>query len=69
MPVRDPEKLLQLTPSVFHILLALADSGRHGYGIIKEVLGEIKFLGGDEAELKLSAPHKAEPMILKLVRE
>jgi DNA-binding PadR family transcriptional regulator len=34
---RDPEKLLPLTPSVFHILLALADAERHGYGIIKEV--------------------------------
>lgn len=39
MAVRDPEKLLPLTPSVFHILLALADGERHGYGIIKEVEG------------------------------
>ncbi|HEV3468093.1 MAG TPA: PadR family transcriptional regulator [Pyrinomonadaceae bacterium] len=37
MAGRDPEKLLPLTPSVFHILLALADAERHGYGIIKEV--------------------------------
>ncbi|HYE15701.1 MAG TPA: hypothetical protein VD968_14760 [Pyrinomonadaceae bacterium] len=44
--MRDPEKLLPLTPSDFHILLALADSERNGYGIIKEVSGEIKFLGG-----------------------
>jgi DNA-binding PadR family transcriptional regulator len=28
---------LPLTPAVFHILLALADSERHGYGISKEV--------------------------------
>jgi DNA-binding PadR family transcriptional regulator len=27
-----------LTPAVFHILLALASSDRHGYGILKEVL-------------------------------
>lgn len=34
---RDPEALLPLTPAVFHILLALADSERHGYGIMQEV--------------------------------
>ena len=33
----DPEQMLPLTPLSFHILLALADSDRHGYGIIKEV--------------------------------
>lgn len=32
-----PEKLLPLTPAVFHILLALADGERHGYGIMQEV--------------------------------
>jgi len=34
---QDPEKLLPLSPAVFHVLLALADAERHGYGIIKEV--------------------------------
>ena len=34
---KDPKKLLPLTPAVFHILLALADEDRHGYGIMKEV--------------------------------
>ncbi len=34
----DIEKLLPLTPAVFHILLALADEERHGYGIMQEVL-------------------------------
>jgi len=34
---RDPEKLLPLTPAVLHILLALADTERHGYGIMKQV--------------------------------
>jgi DNA-binding PadR family transcriptional regulator len=29
--------MLPLTPLSFHILLALADGERHGYGIIKEV--------------------------------
>jgi DNA-binding PadR family transcriptional regulator len=28
---------LPLTPAVFHLLLALADTDRHGYGIAKEV--------------------------------
>ena len=35
---RNPEALLPLTPAVFHILLALADSERHGYGIMLEIL-------------------------------
>jgi len=29
--------MLPLTPAVFHILLALADSERHGYGIMQEI--------------------------------
>lgn len=33
-----PESLLPLQPSVFHILMALADEDRHGYAIIQEVL-------------------------------
>ena len=33
----DPESLLPLRPSVFHILLALADGDLHGYGIMQEV--------------------------------
>ena len=33
----DPERLLPLTPAVFHILLALADGERHGYAIMKNV--------------------------------
>ncbi len=32
-----PESLLPLTPAVFHIMLALADGERHGYGIMQEV--------------------------------
>ena len=31
------DDMLPLTPLSFHILLALADNDRHGYGIIKEV--------------------------------
>jgi DNA-binding PadR family transcriptional regulator len=34
----DPRSLLPLTHITYHILLALADEDRHGYGIIKEVL-------------------------------
>src|ERR1044072_5876522 len=33
----EPEKLLPLTSSVFHILLALSDGDLHGYGIMQEV--------------------------------
>ena len=29
--------LLPLTPPVFHILVALADGERHGYGIMQDV--------------------------------
>jgi DNA-binding PadR family transcriptional regulator len=32
-----PESMLPLSSAVFHILLALADKERHGYGIMKEV--------------------------------
>jgi DNA-binding PadR family transcriptional regulator len=31
------KEMLPLTPAVFHILLALADGERHGYGIMQEV--------------------------------
>ena len=33
----DPEGHPPLSPAVFHILLALADEERHGYGIMQEV--------------------------------
>ena len=33
----DSETLLPVTPAVFHILLALLDRDRHGYGIMQEV--------------------------------
>ena len=33
----SPSDLLPLTPPVFHILLALADEERHGYGIMQDV--------------------------------
>jgi DNA-binding PadR family transcriptional regulator len=34
---KSPHELLPLTPPVFHILLALADEERHGYGIMQDV--------------------------------
>src|SRR3979409_416477 len=34
---QSPEDLLPLTPPVFHILLALANEERHGYGIMQDV--------------------------------
>ena len=32
-----PDALLPLPPATFHILLAVADDERHGYGIIQDV--------------------------------
>ena len=39
MPAAEPDvqTFLPLTPAVFHVLLALVDADRHGYGIAKEV--------------------------------
>ena len=34
---REVESLLPVSPAVFHILLALSDGERHGYGIMREV--------------------------------
>ena len=36
-PFGDPESHLPLSPAMFHILLALVDEERHGYGIMLEV--------------------------------
>jgi DNA-binding PadR family transcriptional regulator len=36
MAVSDPRDLLPLQPAAFHILLALADGEKHGYGIMQE---------------------------------
>jgi DNA-binding PadR family transcriptional regulator len=35
--LRDPAAHLPLTTLAFHILLALADDRRHGYGIIRDI--------------------------------
>ena len=34
---KAPQDLLPLTPPVFHILVALSDEERHGYGIMQDV--------------------------------
>jgi DNA-binding PadR family transcriptional regulator len=36
----DLQRLLPLTPTVFHMLLALADGEKHGYGIMQAVAAE-----------------------------
>ena len=36
-PVLDPAPFLPLPLATFHILLAVADEGRHGYAIIQDV--------------------------------
>src|SRR5574342_331201 len=38
--VAQPESFLPLTPAAFHILLALADGEKHGYGIMREVTAQ-----------------------------
>ena len=38
--LQSPRELLPLTPPVFHILLALANEERHGYGIMQDVAGQ-----------------------------
>lgn len=47
---RDPQPFLPLTPAAFHVLLALADSPRHGYSIMKDVeertSGEVRLSTG-----------------------
>src|ERR1700716_2300790 len=40
MKTSTPRELLPLTPPVFHILLALFDEERHGYGIMQDVAGQ-----------------------------
>ena len=46
----SPQALLPLPPVTFHILLALAEEDRHGYGIIQDVAartnGELKLNAG-----------------------
>ncbi len=44
-----PDSLLPLPPATFHILLAVTDEDRHGYGIIQDV--EVRTNG----KLRLSA--------------
>ena len=34
---REVEGYLPLTPALFHVLLALADGGKHGYAILKDI--------------------------------
>ena len=35
---QDPTEQVPLTPAVLHVLLALSDQERHGYGIMREVM-------------------------------
>ena len=37
---QSPHELIPLTAPVFHILLALADEERHGYGIMQDVAAQ-----------------------------
>ena len=46
---QQPESLIPLPPATFHILLAVADQDRHGYGIMQEVAART------DGKLRLSA--------------
>ena len=65
-----PEALLPLPTAAFHILLALADADRHGYGIIQEVEertgGELRLSAGT---LYRSIQRMLEQGLLVEVRE
>jgi DNA-binding PadR family transcriptional regulator len=37
---KNPEDQLPLTPSVFHILVALSEGERHGYAIMRQVAAD-----------------------------
>ena len=69
------DKLLPLSPAVFHILLALADEDRHGYAVMRDIetrtdgvvrvgpgmlYGSIKWLLGD-GFIEESVPRRAKP--------
>jgi DNA-binding PadR family transcriptional regulator len=45
----SPDSFLPLPPATFHILMAVADEDRHGYGIIQDVAAST------DGQLKLSA--------------
>jgi DNA-binding PadR family transcriptional regulator len=65
-----PDTLLPLPTAAFHILLALADADRHGYGIIQEVEertgGELRLSAGT---LYRSIQRMLEQGLLVEVRE
>ncbi len=48
---RELSCLEQLTPAMFHVLLALADGERHGYAIMQEVESRT------DGEVQLRTPH------------
>ena len=74
--IKKPDDLLPLTPAVFHILLALADGEKHGYGIMQEVAtisnGQVKMGPGTlygsikrmlEADLIEEADERPDPAL------
>ena len=63
----NPSSFLPLTPVVLHILMALAQEPRHGYGIIKEVKESTR----GEVTLQTGTLYQAIRRLLKtgLIRE
>jgi DNA-binding PadR family transcriptional regulator len=74
--LQDPQSFLPLTPAVFNILLALADSEKHGYSIMQEVetntQGQVKMGPGTlygsikrmlEASLIVESDNRPDPAL------
>jgi DNA-binding PadR family transcriptional regulator len=70
------QKLLPLTPTVFHLMLALADGEKHGYGMMRavevETQGQMQIRIGSlygsvrrmmEAGLIQEAPERPDPAL------
>src|SRR5262245_34562536 len=61
-PGTDPRDFLPLAPQQFHILLALTDGDRHGYGIILDVASRT----GDELKMGTGTLYTALARLLLL---
>jgi ATP-dependent Clp protease ATP-binding subunit ClpA len=72
--VRDPQELLPLSAAVFHILLALAEGERHGYGIMKadralahRLLGSLESVESVRGQIELErTSERPDPRLVDL---
>jgi DNA-binding PadR family transcriptional regulator len=64
----EVEGLLPLPPAVFHILVSLAEGDRHGYSILREVLGRTRGLRLGPGTLYGSIKRMLEQGLIEEVR-